>query len=154
MKHTSYILLLTSYIAAAATFCSCDKVPINGDLDGMWQIMTIQTPDGTRNVKSNQAYLSFQLHLSQWDMDHGSKRYYAHFSHSNDSIIFYDFKHDSLHRSKADDNEEITNDEMTKEKVLDAWGVHNLDARYHVQRLNGDELILERADTILFFRKF
>lgn len=152
MKHTSYILLLTFCIAASATLCSCDKVPINGDLDGMWQIMTIQTPDGTRNVKSNRAYLSFQLHLSEWDC--GNKYYFAHFRHSGDSIFFYDFMHNSLHRSKADDNERMTSDEMTKEKLLDAWGVHNLDARYHVQRLNSDELILERADTVLFFRKF
>ena len=152
MKYTSYIILLSSYIAAAAMLCSCDKVPINGDLDGMWQIMTIQTPNGTRNVKSNRAYLSFQLHLSQWDCD--KKRYYAHFTHSGDSIFFYDFKHDSRHRSKEDDNEEITNEEMTKEKLLDAWGVHHLDARYHVQQLNNENLILERADTVLFFRKF
>lgn len=117
----------------------------------MWQIMTIQTPDGTRTVKSNRAYLSFQLHLSQWDC--GTKRYYAHFSHTGDSIFFYDFKHDSLHRTKADDNEEITIEEMTKEKIMDEWGVHHLDARYHVQHLNSDELVLERADTVLHFRK-
>ena len=137
---------------------ACDKVPINGDLDGMWQIMTIQTPDGTRDVKSQRAYLAIQLHLSEWDC--GNKRYYAHFQHHGDSLFFYDFFHDSQHRSKADDNERVTYEEMTKTDpscewpIMHVWGIHNLDARYRIRQLDSEHLTLERADTILSFRKF
>jgi hypothetical protein len=35
-----------------------------------------------------------------------------------------------------------------------AWGIHNLAARYRVRQLDGEALILEKADTTLFFRKF
>ena len=61
---------------------SCDKVPINGDLDGLWQLTTIQTPESTRDVKSTRAYLSIQLHLSQWD--NNGTTFYAHFVHEGD----------------------------------------------------------------------
>jgi len=156
--HCSLFIVAATVIAATAAISSCDKVPINGDLDGMWQMMTIQTPAGTRDMKSTRAYLCIQLHLSQWDR--GGNRYYAHFRREGDSIFFYDFYHHSLHRSKADDNEPITYEEMTKTDpskgwpLMDAWGIHNLDARYRVQKLNSDALVLEKEDTTLTFRKF
>ena len=153
-----YSLFISVIASVIAMMSSCDKVPINGDLDGMWQLMSVQTPDGTRATKSDRAYMCIQLHLSQWD--HGGKRYYAHFNHTGDSIFFYDFYHHSRHRSKADDNEPITYEEMTKTDpaegwpLMDVWGIHNLDARYRVQTLNSDALVLEKADTVLTFRKF
>ena len=137
---------------ASAMVVSCDKVPMNGDLDGMWQLMKIDTPSGCRETKSDRAYMSIQLHLSQWN--HSSDIYYAHFRREGDSIFFYDFCHHSLHRSTADDNEPITYEEMTTTKIMDAWGIHNLDARYRVQELNSDALVLQKEDTTLTFRKF
>ena len=116
---------------------SCDKVPINGDLDGLWQLTTIQTPESTRDVKSTRAYLSIQLHLSQWD---------------NNGTTFYDFAHASLHRDKNDDDDWITEEEM-RGGIMDAWGIHSLDARYRTRQLDSDALVLERADTVLYFRK-
>ena len=155
--HDSLFMIAAAIVATAAVG-SCDKVPINGDLDGMWQLMNIQTPEGSRETKSDRAYLCIQLHLSQWD--HVGYRYYAHFRREGDSIFFYDFCHHGLHRTEADDNEPITYEEMTKTDpaqgwpLMDAWGVHNLDARYRVQKLNSDALILEKEDTTLTFRKF
>jgi len=136
-----FLLLLTS----------CDKVPMNGDLDGMWQLMTVQTGQNVRNVRDDRAYMSIQLHLTQWYQ--GGNTLYSHFVHEGDSIRFYDFAHDSLHRSKADDNEWVTEEDMLN-GAMDAWGIHNLDARYRVRQLDGEALILEKADTTLFFRKF
>lgn len=129
---------------------SCDKVPINGDLDGLWQLTTIQTPEATRDVKSTRAYLSIQLHLSQWEQ--GGTTFYSHFKHEGDSIRFYDFTHASLHRDKNDDDEWITEEEM-RGGIMDAWGIHSLDARYRTRQLDSDALVLERADTVLYFRK-
>ncbi len=131
---------------------SCDKVPINGDLDGMWQVMTIQTPQGVRNMKAERAYLSVQLKLCQWD--NAKRRYYSHFEHQGDSLFFYDFAYISLHRTKDDDNEWMTEYDMVKKKIMDVWGIHNLNARYRVIELNGDNLTLQSADTIISFRKF
>ena len=134
----------------ALLLSSCDKVPINGALDGMWQLTTIQTPQETRDVKATRAYLSIQLHLSQWD--HTGTTFYAHFAHEGDSIRFYDFTHASLHRDKNDDDEWITAEEM-RAGIMDAWGIHSLDARYRTRQLDSDALVLECADTVLYFRK-
>lgn len=145
MKKIVHTLLLTLLLI------SCDKVPMNGDLDGMWQLMTVQTGQNVRNVRENRAYMSIQLHLTQWSQ--GGTTLFSHFVHEGDSIRFYDFAHDSLHRTKEDDDEWITEDEM-RDGIMDVWGIHNLDARYRVRQLDGEALVLEKADTTLFFRKF
>ena len=146
----SFIFSLLLFSLFSPLFTSCDKVPINGVLDGLWQIMTIETPAGTRDVKADRAYLSIQLHLSEWD--HNANRYYAHFSHEGDSLCFYDFAHNSKHSSNADDDTWITPSEMSA-GLLDIWGIHTLNARFHINRLNGSTLILQAADTTLTFRK-
>ncbi len=135
-----------------AALVGCDKVPMNGDLDGMWQILTIQTPQGVREMKAERVYLSIQLKLCQWN--HANSCLYSHFQHEGDSLFFFDFAHDSRHRTKEDDNEWVTEDEMQNKKVMDVWGIHNLNARYRVIELNGDNLTLQSADTIISFRKF
>ena len=57
MKRTIFLLLLTLALAA------CDKVYINGDLDGMWRLVSVQYPDSTAIPR--QVFYSFQRHLSQ-----------------------------------------------------------------------------------------
>ena len=150
MNKIFFILHSSFFISLLLLLTSCDKVPINGDLDGQWQLTTVQTPEVTRDMKPLCAYLCIQLHLSQWD--YAGNRFFAHFVHEGDSIRFYDFAHASLHRSKADDNEMITEQEM-RDGIMDAWGIHNLDARYRVRKLDGEALVLERADTTISFVK-
>ncbi|MCR5820046.1 MAG: lipocalin-like domain-containing protein [Bacteroidaceae bacterium] len=129
---------------------SCDKVPANGALDGLWQLMSIETPGGIRDAKDSHAYLSIQLHLAELDCN--LIRYYAHFSHEGDSLFLYDFVHQSKHRSSADDNAWVTPEEMSA-GILDDWGIHTVDARFRVNSLNGSSLILQASDTTLTFRK-
>lgn len=130
----------------------CDKTPINGPLDGQWQLMSIETPTGTRQTKSDGVYLCFQLHLCQWYRlnEHSM---YSHFIHEDDSIRFYDFVYVSGQFHEGDNDEWITPEEMA-EGVMGAWGIHSTDITYHVRTLNNSRLTLERADTVLSFRKF
>lgn len=152
---------IKTLIAAAVlltAFAACDKVPINGPLDGQWQMMRIETPDSVRDAKPLHAYLCFQLHLSEWNSE--GHRYYAEFSHDGDSLLFWHFAHHSLHRTQADNNEWMTAAELAggtddnPDGLLDRWGIHSLDARFRVLTLNSSTLVLERNDTVLHLRKF
>lgn len=160
MKHTFHIIRLSFFILIAAFMLnSCDKVPMNGQLDGMWQIMTVQTAAGTHDAKADCAYLSIQLHLCQWDQlskanQNGHVRFYSHFRREGDNIIFYDFAKPSLHRSNLDDNEMLTNDEMETQKLMGVWCVYHLNDSFHIRELNSENLVLEREDTVIHFRKF
>ena len=57
MKKAIFILLTTLSIAA------CDKVYINGALDGMWKLTSVQYSDST--AYPTQIFYSFQRHLAQ-----------------------------------------------------------------------------------------
>ena len=71
---TARPLILSLLLSALLPLCvACDKVSDNGDLDGMWQIMSIayqreqaaaSTYDSVCATKDYKAYLSFQLDLS------------------------------------------------------------------------------------------
>lgn len=55
------IILILSIITA--TLLSCDKVYINGDLDGMWQLQKVEFSDSAAYPQD--IYYSFQRHLVQ-----------------------------------------------------------------------------------------
>ena len=132
---------------------SCDKMPMNGDLDGMWQLTSITTPDSTRDTRSQAVYMSIQLHLVQWNNVQRGRQFFSHFTHTADSLLFYDFVHPSKYAVDNNKDEWITPAEM-HEGLFDAWGIHATDARYRIRHLDPHNLTLESADTTLTFRKF
>lgn len=152
MKNILFILLLF------ALCISCDKVPMNGDLDGMWQLMVKEDANGAKNVKTDKIYMSFQLHLVQFDgpnKDNGgkfhSRLYYGRFKHEGDSLFIYDLCHNSKNETATDNNEWITEAELDK---LEQWGIYSLNNRYKVVKLDSDAMILRREDLVLTYRKF
>ena len=135
---------------------SCDKVPMNGDLDGMWQLMSIEKGGQVTNVKSTKHYMSFQLHLVQFDGtnkngDFQARLYYAHFKHTGDSLFIYDLAHHSENATEADNNVWFTEQDLP---LVEAWGMYSLDNRFRVVRLNSDAMVLRRNDLVLTYRKF
>ena len=141
-------------LGALLTLGSCDKTPINGDLDGMWQLMSIQTPQGVQQVKEKRAYLCIQLQLAEWRIATiADKNYYSHFKLQGDSLFFFDLCHASAHTATGADDTPVTADEMAA-GALDEWGIHTMHTRYHVLQFNDNHLTLEKADTVYAFRKF
>lgn len=146
------------HVAAALAVCctlgACDKVPINGVLDGMWQLTSIQTPDARRNTTEQQLYVSFQLHLTQWEQKTTGATIFAHFTHRGDSMRFYDFADHAMHDLSAGDDDRIFTPAQMAGGAMDQWGIHTTDARFRVMELNHTSLVLQAADTTLTFRKF
>lgn len=143
-----------SLAACVLLLAACDKVPINGVLDGMWQLTTIATPDTVRHTTAEQLFVSFQLHLTQWEKKTTGATIYAHFTHRADSIAFSDFAERALHDLSAGDDDHIFTPAQMAGGVMDAWGIHSANARFRVMELNHTTLVLHDADTTLTFRKF
>ena len=131
---------------------SCNKTSVNGPLDGMWQLTTIQTPSSESSVADSLIFVSIQLQLAQWnDMRHGTK-YFSRFLHQGDSLLFYDFAYDSQYSLQSNYNEWLTADEAAT--LLRPWAIHTLRPAFRVQTLTRSTLVLQKADTILHYRKF
>lgn len=145
--------LITVLLTTLFLLPSCDKTPVNGPLDGHWQLTSIETPDGIRQAKDSLVFLSIQLQIAQWDSHKQNLRYYSHFTHQGDSLLFFDLVHPSAHTVDDTTAPRVTAKEVS-EGGMDAWGIHTLNIRFRVQTLSHNSLILEKADTLLRFRKF
>jgi len=140
-------------LVAASFLAACDKIPVNGLLDGFWQLTEIETPDSVRQVKSRRVFLSIQLQMTQWQDYVEDRRYFSHFRLVEDSIFIYDLTHPSQHSLESNNDEWVTAEEMA-DGLMDAWGLHSLDLRFRMLRLTSDDLVLQREDTIWHYRRF
>lgn len=130
----------------------CDKLPANGDLDGLWQLMSVQQGGKTVDKKAERLYCSFQLKLFMLGDDSHPRNYFGYFEHSNGTLRFHTFTYrsDYVEGGKTD---ELMTDEKDIE-VIAPWGFYSTDCVFSVVKLNSSELILEHGDTKIVYRKF
>ena len=135
-----------------STVFSCDKLPMNGDLDGMWQLMFVEKDGEVSDVKSRKRYWSFQLHLTQFSRSgDNTNTYFAHFKHKNDSLHIYDLCFPSENFTDSDDNVMFSESDV---HILNHWGIYNLYNKFKVEKLDSDVMILKNDVLKLRFRKF
>jgi hypothetical protein len=121
-----YIFLLI----LLASITSCQKASINGDLDGMWQLMKIEYKDQT--FKSpDQLYYCVQLHMVQFQ---GAAMCSGTFSHSGDSLRVV------IRNHKAAD--------------VSAYGMNDTIQSFFIEKLSSEKMVLHSSFARLSFRKF
>lgn len=136
MRQTLLFLLLLLGIS------SCDKAPINGKLDGRWQLMTIEYEDG-RIEECYRIYYSIQLHLVEIS-DKGGKggTFIGRFSYKDDEVTMSDF------RRRGQEEELATLAE------LQTFGISLPLTHFKVEKATSEKLILKSDYARLNFRKF
>lgn len=124
-----YYLFLSCMLSL---LCSCQKEPINGKLDGMWQLMKIEYKNKP-TVIPDQLYLSIQLHMVRL---HGiaSNECYGTFAHSGDSI------HIVIREKKISD--------------VAVYGMNDTIQNFAIEQLSSQKMILQSSYASLSFRKF
>lgn len=146
----SFIILTTF------TTYSCDKLSDNGDLDGMWQFMTITYArngvyDSTVNAKDYKAYLSFQLDLARisWRnvaITDATKNILCRFNHQGNTLQLHDFYLDFA----ASDS--LITDANTL--LLTPLGIKGNNVTFTVLEENKNSLILQSDYARIVLRKF
>ena len=119
---------------------SCAKKPINGDLDGRWQLMTIDCHEDGTQTKPEYTYYSFSLHLM--DLKHreegveimGTVGKPGRFNHTEDS----------LHIRMVN----------CKQSQMPIYGMNDTIQHFAVEELNKKKMILNSEYARLSFRKF
>ena len=103
MKKISLILSIALVLAS----CDIDKVYINGDLDGMWQLQQIESADTL--IKPQGVYYSFQRHMAQVSKHYEEKiplRFIANLDYSGNEISIYGMRR-FLEEEKLPTKEEL-----------------------------------------------
>lgn len=143
---------------------ACDKLPNNGDLDGMWQLMTVEhhASGEVVDLSNTQHYWSFRLRLVQFSAHKGinTSVFYAHFTHDGNTIHLYDFCSQAKYEKETDDNEWVS---PAQANIFTPWGFvpqpdpsnpNKTTTSFHVEQLTSSSLILSNSTTTLSFRKF
>ena len=111
---------------------SCGKMPINGDLDGRWQIMKIEYASGEEETPER-AYYSVALHTINL-MQVGVTSQTGNMEYTGDSLFV----------------------EMPVSKIEDLlpFGMNDTKQRFGVKELTSKHLVLQSDYARLEFRKF
>ena len=154
IKHNLYIPLL--FLILSLGFSNCDKLPKNGELDGMWQLMEIQynnngSYDSIVNQKEKQIYLSIQLDLFAFK---SYKTFYpplteetiGRFNHTNNKLKLYDFY-------KHYDDKDVSIDNVNT-TILRPLGIDGNKADFTIEDLDSEKMILYSTYARIILRKF
>lgn len=134
-----YILL---WLVTLSAFVSCGKTPINGKLDGMWQLTGIEYPQGNhKDTKPEQLYYSFQLHLISLRSP-DKKESLGRFKHAGDSLVLSEFRL------------KYQVDKLTPREELLVYGLNDTITRFKIESLTKESMILKSSYAMLFLRKF
>lgn len=144
MKKT--LLLILIVLSAVA---SCTKAPINGTLEGLWQLTRIETSADTIETRQ---YWAFQLHLLQL----GNKHFYGRFEHRGGTLRVYDMViGEVINPSGVDKDGEVeclVGDSTLP--MLHPFGIFSLDTHFEVECLDDDRMRLRSDSACLHFRKY
>ena len=137
MKKAILILVATLVLSA------CDKVYINGVLDGMWRLESVVYPDST--AMPDQIFYSFQRHLVQVSKHDGTelpKRFLGNLDYRGATLSMSNFQRFPLEEYPA-------TTEMLKE-----FHLYSDSTAFNVITLDEEKLILENGERIYTLRKW
>lgn len=147
MKHRIHPILLGLSLTFA---CACGDFDINGDLDGMWHLRTVETlsDNNQEEVKNQHIYYSWQQHLvtvKRFTKENNAPKYpqqIGRFTHTGDSLI--------LHNFVLFQNEDI----IATDSILHPFYLDGTVSRYAIKQLDSDKMILRSKHRELTFKKF
>lgn len=131
-----------SCMLACTTSCTIETSG-NGDLDGNWQLMQMDSVGNgkTTDMKEKQIFYAVQFKLLNIrDYNYGGGDYFFHFEHTGDSLILNATSGDSGKGYKLED--------------LKKYGINALNERFGIKSLSKNDLIIESTLLKLRFRKF
>ena len=140
-----YILYIFALVIASLSFQSCEfEASDNGDFDGNWQLMQVDTiaTGGRNDVKSQQLFYSVQMKMICLNAYHANaeSNLYFHFEHTADSL--------KLKPASSDGHV------MYHVSALRPYGINKELESFKVMLLNSDKMQLRSDSLLLTFRKF
>lgn len=128
------------FISIALTALStCQKAPINGDLDGQWQVMSVE-PEPDRQPFDVNIYYCFYLHTCHLTSYGEGVWTTGNFSFDGESLSL-DFPYLDMEKP------------LVSEK-LSQFGISSNPVTFDVAHLDNKKMILKNGNTTVTLRKF
>ena len=131
--------IILSILFATLFLVGCQKAPINGDLDGRWQIVTIEKDKESIDVKDEQLYYNFYLHVCNLSF-YGGVLTEGNFIYK-DSKIYMEFPYINTQEGRAE---------------LESYGIYSNPVEFEIVKLDRKTLIIKEEDDnlVITLRKF
>ena len=147
MKRQIYTIMTLFVIVLT----SCESYLVNGDLDGFWQVKSIEDKQ-TGNIThcKGDIYYSFQRELvlvsctlSSHLTGQMKENYIAYFTHENDTITMTDFR---IYLDK--------DGKQAPPQNLEKFGLYELYNVFYVEKLNNKVLVLNSSKSRITLLKY
>lgn len=147
MKRYIYRLLILLTIIVTS---SCESYLIHGNLDGFWQVESIEDKNtGDVTYCNGDTYYSFQRDLvlisyvsPNIPTGQMKENYIAHFTYENDSIYMTDFR---IYLDR--------NGKQTPLSELAKFGLYETFNKFGIEKLNDKSMILSSKRVRIMFKK-
>ena len=147
MKNIRFNIFLGAVIAVLlmTAFGSCRKAPINGKLDGQWQIKSVEwLEDGSDISPLLRSYIDINLHVMQ--LRNVSMSESAGSVYSGNMVYDKSASTITVHFPY--------NLEGTPLLALQAWGIYTNPVTFEIIKLDGKQLILKTPQTLVTCRRY
>ncbi len=129
------ILPLFFSVFAITILSHCQKAPINGHLDGQWQVMEVYpTPE---TIIDQRLYYCFYMHTCMLTY-YGGEMANGNFQYS-DNYLQMDFPHPNI---------------LPAEPIFKQYGINSNPVTFSIETLTKDKLVLKDGETTVTLRKF
>lgn len=133
MKRINHIFLIAMVCTLVSIATSCRKMPEDGDLDGQWQVMSIEyVADGTVVNPKGIYYCLFRSVVNLTSREHATQAGNLHY-HDRKLTL-------SMPYSTPD--------------KLAPWGINSAETTFSVKQLSKDKMTLESDYSLIELRKF
>lgn len=162
-KIRSIIYTIVSVIIIITSAGCENKWPDNGDLDGMWQLLSMELGGKVVSMKETKHYWSVRSSLIQYTEYGLGDRKYAHFQHKDNMLILTDFCYNWGNTEDNRNNEWIKSEPIEERDILAPWGLYptqdpqhpeRLTQTFCIEHLDYDNMVLSTPTYKLKFRKF
>lgn len=127
--------LLAALLIVSIGLAGCQKKPINGDLDGQWEVMEVYPSPSYDS--GQRLFYNFSLHVCSLTM-YGSQFTVGTLSYDN-NVIYLDFP-DAYSQSSV--------------KKLEEYGIYSNPVSFNVEFEGKKRLVLSNDDSTIILRKF
>lgn len=132
------------YICLLLLLLSCERIFINGELDGMWRLRRVD--NGVVVEHPDSIFYTFQRHLVMMgiysETEHPKNWYMGCFEYDGDSILMNNF-----YRYPGTDGIRVP-------KELENLYIYDTIAKFKVEHLSNDMLLLSSSDVEYTFEKW
>ena len=140
-RKISYILPLLCSVLTVIAVTSCRQAPINGKLDGQWQVMTIEhLTEGRTETPHVATYIDLNLHVVNLRRNSAGGAVAGNMNYDKTaSTVSMDFPY---------------NQDSDGFLALRMWGIYTNPVVFEIIKLDGKQLVMRSPASIVTCRRF